>query len=44
MEEGVLYFQFRAETDSSIEAWFETRTPEAKEIKLASIISKWRIP
>ncbi len=42
MEAGVLYFQFQAEADSSIEAWFETKTPEAKQIKLASIICTYQ--
>lgn len=42
MKDGVLYFEFRAETDSVIEAWFETDSIVKKNVKLSIIICTYK--
>lgn len=42
LDEGILYFRFYAETDSFIEAWFETEDCESKEIKISIVICTYK--
>ena len=42
MTEGILYFNFRAETDACLEAWFETESPAEKDIKISVVICTYR--
>ncbi len=40
--EGILYFRFYAETDSNIEAWYETDSPVRKGIKISVVICTYK--
>lgn len=42
MNAGILYFEFQAETDSVIEAWFEAESIVKKNVKLSIIICTYK--
>lgn len=44
MKDGILYMEFRAETDSAIEAWYETDSMAENPIRLSLVICTYKRP